>query len=114
MSLSSNADATRRQTTKSQARARLENFPVDSIFVTEEQMQRFELLRLAFFVLKLRKLNEQMTQLVEEGLNEQDEQQIAFQRNLLQHTIFHQILTLTRLGAREQAMQIISACHTQQ
>jgi hypothetical protein len=114
MSLSSNADATKRQTTKSQARARLENFPVDSIFVTEEQMQRFELLRLAFFVLKLRKLNEQMTQLVEEGLTEQDEQQIAFQRNLLQHTIFHQILTLTRLGAREQAMQIISACHTQQ
>ena len=114
MSLSSNADITKRQTTKSQARARLENFPVDSIFVTEEQMQRFELLRLAFFVLKLRKLNEQMTQLVEEGLNEQDEQQIAFQRNLLQHTIFHQILTLTRLGAREQAMQIISACHTQQ
>ena len=114
MSLSSNADATKRQTTKSQARARLENFPVDSIFVTEEQMQRFELLRLAFFVLKLRKLNEQMTQLVEEGLTEQDEQQIAFQRNLLQHIIFHQILTLTRLGAREQAMQIISACHTQQ
>jgi hypothetical protein len=113
MSLSSNADATKRQTTKAQARARLENFPIDSIFVTEEQMQRFELLRLAFFVLKLRKLNEQMAQSVEEGLHEQDEQQFSFQRNLLQHTIFHQILTLTKLDAREQAMQIISACHTQ-
>ena len=78
MSLSSNTDATKRQTTKSQARARLENFPVDSIFVTEEQMQRFELLRLAFFVLKLRKLNEQMAQSVEEGMNEQDEQQFFF------------------------------------
>lgn len=112
MSLSSNADTTKRQTTRAQARARLENFPVDSIFVTEEQMQRFELLRLAFFVLKLRKLNEQMAQAVEEGLKEQDEQAFAFQRNLLHHTIFHQIVTLTRLDAREQAMQIISACHT--
>lgn len=113
MSLSSNADATKRQTSKAQTHARLENFPVDSIFVTEEQMQRFELLRLAFFVLKLRKLNEQMARTVEDGMNEQDEKQISFQRNLLQHTIFHQILTLTRLDAREQAMQIISACHIQ-
>jgi hypothetical protein len=112
MSLSSNADATKRQTIKSPARARLENFPVESIFVTEEQMQRFELLRLAFFVLKLRKLNEQMVQSIEGGMSDQDEQQFSFQRNLLQHTIFHQILTLTRLDAREQAMQIISACHT--
>ena len=113
MSLSSNADTTKRQTTKSQARTRLENFPVDSIFVTAEQMQRFELLRLAFFVLKLRKLNEQMAQTIEEGMNEQAEQDFSFQRNLLQHTIFHQILTLTKLDAREQAMQIISACHNQ-
>ena len=80
MSLSSNADATKRQTTKSQARTRLENFPIDSIFTTDEQMQRFELLRLAFFVLKLRKLNEQLTHAVETGTNEQDEQQFSFQR----------------------------------
>jgi len=113
MSLSSNADATKRQISKAHTHARLENFPLDSIFVTEEQMQRFELLRLAFFVLKLRKLNEQMARTVEDGMNEQDEKQISFQRNLLQHTIFHQILTLTRLDAREQAMQIISACHIQ-
>ena len=112
MSLSSNADTTKRQTSKAQARARLENFPVESIFVTAEQMQRFELLRLAFFVLKLRKLNEQMAQAVEAGLTAQDAPTFSFKRNLLQHTIFHQILTLTKLDAREQAMQIISACHT--
>lgn len=115
MSLSSSSDtnATKRQTTKAGTHARLENFPVESIFVTEEQMQRFELLRLAFFVLKLRKLHEQTASLVEEGMSEMEEQQLAFQRNLLQHTIFQQILTLTRLNAREQAMQIISACHIQ-
>jgi hypothetical protein len=113
MSLSSNADATKRQSARARGRTRLENFPVDSIFVTPEQMQRFELLRLAFFVLKLRKVHEQMAQLVEVGMSEEEEQRCAFQRNLLQHTIFHQVLTLSALGAREQAMQIISACHTQ-
>ncbi len=110
MSLSSDTDA-RQRAAKSQARTRLENFPIDSIFISEEQMQRFELLRLAFFVLKLRKLNEQTAQAVEEGISELEEQQFSFQRNLLQHAIFQQILTLTRLDAREQAMQIISACH---
>lgn len=111
MSLSSNTDATKARSTKSQNRASLNTFPVDSIFTSPEQMQRFELLRLAFFVLKLRKLNEQAAQAVEEGINDQ-EQQFSFQRNLLQHAIFQQILTLTRLDAREQAMQIISACHS--
>ena len=110
MSLSSNTDA-KNHATKSQSRVRLENFPIDSIFASTEQMQRFELLRLAFFVLKLRKLNDQMTQAVEEGMSELEEQQFSFQRNLLQHAIFQQILTLTKLDAREQAMQIISACH---
>lgn len=113
MSLSSNADATKRQSAKARVRTRLENFPVESIFVTQEQMQRFELLRLAFFVLKLRKLHEQMAQSIEMGMSDEEQQQYAFQRNLLQHTIFHQVLTLSALGAREQAMQIISACHTQ-
>jgi hypothetical protein len=111
MSLSSNTDATKQHATKSQARTRLDSFPIDSIFTSAEQMQRFELLRLAFFVLKLRKLNEQTTQAVEEGMSELEEQQISFQRNLLQHAIFQQILTLTKLDAREQAMQIIGACH---
>ena len=111
MSLSSNPDATKPRTTKSQARTNLNTFPIDSIFTSPEQMQRFELLRLAFFVLKLRKLNEQTTQAVEEGISGQEEQQFSFQRNLLQHAIFQQILTLTKLDARDQAMQIISACH---
>lgn len=111
MSLSSNTDATRQHSAKSQARTRLDTFPIDSIFTSVEQMQRFELLRLAFFVLKLRKLNEQTACAVEEGMSELEEQQIAFQRNLLQHAIFQQVLTLTRLDAREQAMQIIGACH---
>lgn len=111
MSLSSNTDATKQRNTRSQARTNLNTFPIDSIFTLPEQMQRFELLRLAFFVLKLRKLNEQTAQAGEEGISEQEEHQFSFQRNLLQHTIFQQVLTLTRLDAREQAMQIISACH---
>ncbi|MEO7019182.1 MAG: hypothetical protein ABI234_03425 [Ktedonobacteraceae bacterium] len=110
MSLSSNTDATQ-NTTKSRARTRLDNFPIDSIFTTTEQMQRFELLRLAFFVLKLRNLHEQMAQAVENGQANEKEHEFSFQRSLLQHAIFQQILTLTKLGAREQAMQIISTCH---
>lgn len=110
MSLSSNTDA-KQHSTKSQSRTRLDSFPIESIFITKEQMQRFELLRLAFFVLKLRKLHDQTTLAVDEGMNETQEHELALRRNLLQHTIFQQILTLTRLDAREQAMQIISACH---
>src|SRR5215472_6440794 len=102
MSLSSNTDA-KQSSVKSQSHTRLDSFPVDSIFTSAEQMQRFELLRLAFFVLKLRKLHEQTAQTVEEGMSELQEQELSFRRNLLQHTIFHQILTLTRLDAREQA-----------
>src|SRR5581483_1632255 len=110
MSLSSNTDATRQHSAKSHTGARLTSFPVDSIFTSVEQMQRFELLRLAFFVLKLRKLNEQMAREVETALHDPQAQQFSFQRNLLQHVIFQQVLTLTKLDAREQAMQIISAC----
>src|SRR4029077_11311779 len=96
---------------KSQARTRLDTFPIDSIFSSAEQMQRFELLRLAFFVLKLRKLHEQIARADEDGLNEQQVQELAFRRNLLQHAVFQQVLTLTRLNAREQAIQIIPPCH---
>lgn len=110
MSLSSNTDATH-NTTKSRIYTHLDTFPIDSIFTTTEQMQRFELLRLAFFVLKLRKLHEQVAQAVENGQVEEKEHEFSFRRNLLQHAVFQQILTLTRLDAREQAMQIISACH---
>lgn len=110
MSLSSNSNATQ-HSLKPQPCTHFDAFPIDSIFTSVEQMQRFELLRLAFFVLKLRKLDEQTTQITEEGRDEAQELEIAFRRNLLQHVVFQQVLTLTRLDAREQAMQIISACH---
>ncbi|HEY1354442.1 MAG TPA: hypothetical protein VGF67_32935 [Ktedonobacteraceae bacterium] len=110
MSLSSNTDATRQHATRSHPTTHLDTFPAESIFTSAEQMQRFELLRLAFFVLKLRKLNEQLTLALEKS-RENEEEQFSFQRNLLQHVIFQQILTLTKLDAREQAMQIIGACH---
>lgn len=110
MNLSSNTDAAQ-SSTKSRARTHLDHFPLDSIFTTIEQMQRFELLRLAFFALKLRKLHEQMALPIEHDLAHAREQEFSFQRNLLQHAIFQQILTLTKLDAREQAMHIISTCH---
>src|SRR5258708_32270501 len=95
MSLSSNTDATKQHATKAQARTQLDTFPYDSIFTTPEQMQRFELLLLAFFVLKLRKLNEQTAQAVEEAISELDAQQVSFPRKLLQPTIFQPTLTRT-------------------
>lgn len=82
----------------------LETFPTRSELETVEQIRRFELLRLAFFVLKLRKLEQS-----HEG-DEQTTQEYAFRCSLLRHTIFQQVVTLTRLEAREQAMQLISTC----
>ena len=35
-----------------------------------------------------------------------------FRCNLLRHAIFQQIITLTTLDAREQALQLIKACRT--
>ena len=84
-------------------------FPAGCLLETAEQMRRFELLRLAFFVLKLRKLDGRVmeeTSLTHRGREEERE----FRRNLLHHVIFQQVLTLTRLDAREQALQIIAAC----
>ena len=74
---------------------------------TQEQIRRFELLRLAFFTLKLRK-HEQQAKRAERTAYEQEED--AFHSNLLHHAIFQQVLTLTRLNAREQALQLIEAC----
>lgn len=110
MNLSSHTDATQ-HTAKSRARTRLDTFPLDSIFTTVEQMQRFELLRLAFFVLKLRKLNEQQALTAVYDQTYEKEREFSFQRNLLHHVIFQQILTLIALDAREQAMHIISTGH---
>lgn len=85
----------------------LQAFPIDSTLETVEQKRRFELLRLAFFVLKLRKVEQRME---ENGLGEERKQELAFRGNLLRHAIFQQVLTLIQLDAREQAMQIIDAC----
>ena len=82
----------------------IETFATRSELETVEQVRRFELLRLAFFVLKLRKLEQS-----HEG-TEQPTQEHTFRCSLLRHTIFQQVVTLTRLDAREQAMQLISTC----
>ena len=87
------------------------SFPTDSTLVTVEEQRRFELLRLAFFVLKLRKIDQHLSALCEEGGETGErEQQLDLRANLLRHAVFHQVLTLIKLDAREEAMQIIAAC----
>jgi hypothetical protein len=79
-----------------------------------EQVRRFELLRLAFFALKLRKLEQHLNAGCkrEEGSGRKGGQdgELEFRRNLLRHVIFQQVLTLMKLDARDQALQIIAAC----
>lgn len=82
----------------------LAGFPTESQLVTTEQIRRFELLRLAFFVLKLRRF-EQIQQRGEDVTKEH-----ALRSSLLRHTIFQQVITLTHLDAREQAIQLINTC----
>src|SRR5436305_3205855 len=86
-------------------------FPEHGLLETTEQIRRFELLRLAFFVLKLRKLEQRLAdgQTSMESSQEQKNEQ-GYRRNLLHHVIFQQVLTLIQLDARGQAMQIIEAC----
>lgn len=86
-------------------------FPTNGLLETTEQIRRFELLRLAFFVLKLRKLGQRLSYQQTQGDStaEQKHEQ-EFQGSLLRHAIFQQVLTLIKLDARSQAMQIIEAC----
>jgi hypothetical protein len=87
------------------------SFPSDSTLETVEQQRRFELLRLAFFVLKLRKIEQRLSALREESEEAgAGDPQLDFRVNLLRHVIFQQVLTLIKLDAREQAMQIIATC----
>jgi hypothetical protein len=87
------------------------SFPTDTALETVEQQRRFELLRLAFFVLKLRKIEQRLHTAREESEGtEARDQQLDFRSNLLHHAIFQQVLTLIKLDAREQAMQIIDTC----
>ncbi len=86
--------------------------PLWSALTTKEQMRRFELLRLAFFVLKLRKLEQRQR----EGQDATKEGQSPlhaeheFRCSLLRHVIFQQMITLSSLDAHEQAMELISMC----
>jgi hypothetical protein len=92
-------------------RPSISSFPTDSTLETVEQQRRFELLRLAFFVLKLRKIEQRLHTAREESeATEARDQQLDFRTNLLRHAIFHQVLTLIKLDARDQAMQIIDTC----
>lgn len=77
------------------------------MLTTPEQVRRFELLRLAFFVLKLRKLEH--AAIPHNGMKTISEER-AWHGNLLRHAIFQQILTLTQLGARDEAMLLIDTC----
>lgn len=77
----------------------IEDIPVSVELGTREQISRFEMLRLALFAIKLRKLEALPT----------DNADTELARNLLRHAIFQQILTLTNLGERKQALQIVEA-----
>jgi hypothetical protein len=88
-------------------------FPANGLLETKEQIRRFELLRLAFFVLKQRKLEQRGQTIAGARLiasNEDSHSEQDFHLSLLRHVIFQQVLTLIRLDAREQALQIIDAC----
>lgn len=82
----------------------LTTFPTHSQLETAEQICRFELLRLAFFVLKLRKLEHAAEESVDVTKGH------ALRCSLLRHVIFQQVIALTRLDAREQAIQLINTC----
>jgi len=86
-------------------------FPMSSALETNEQIRRFELLRLAFFGLKLRKLDQRLNDkksAVEIPPTLREE--LEFRRSLLRHAIFQQMVALIQLDARDQALQIIAAC----
>jgi hypothetical protein len=78
-------------------------FPESSQLETADQIRGFELLRLAFFAFKLRKLEQRHDRI-------KDEAEYKLRCSLLRHVIFQQVLTLTKLDARDQAMQLIDAC----
>ena len=118
MTLSSSKDAVRRF---SDSKHYFSPFPSSGQLESREQIRRFELLRLAFFALKLRKLDahlvgEPVGGVPGAGPNDASLEvkghgkELEFRRSLLRHVIFQQVLTLIQLDAREQALQIIAAC----
>ncbi len=74
--------------------------------IINEQLQDFELLRLAFFMLKLHKYEQRHVTL---SGNEENGQDYAFRCNLLRHAIFQQVLRLNTLGAQEQVQRLLAA-----
>lgn len=78
-----------------------------STLTTPAQIRRFELLRLAFFVLKLRKLEQRVETT---NAEEMADEELKLRCNLLRHAIFQQVVTLSKLDARQQAMQLIETC----
>jgi hypothetical protein len=108
---------TAQRSSDAKTRPYLSTFPTTSALENDDQVRRFELLRLAFFVLKLRKLEQRLRAITQEAQeayleNELTEQRnlLTYRCNLLRHVIFQQVLTLIKLNARDQAMQIISTC----
>ncbi len=87
------------------------DFPEGSTLESAEQIRRFELLRLAFFGLKLRKVDQRLVH-EQSGadLPQEVRGELEFRRNLLRHAIYQQMVALIRLDARDQALQIIAAC----
>ena len=104
MHFGSSEDMTQTQNYSDKQPASISLFPGNGQFDTIEQIRGFELLRLAFFVLKLRKLEQRQRHSSEEDT------ELTFRQNLLRHVIFQQILTLTKLQARDQALQLIEVC----
>lgn len=84
----------------------ISTFPGCHHLATHEHICRFELLRLALFVLKLSKLEQRSPPLYDE----EEKQTYELRRSLLRHVIFQQLLRLTELGAAEQAKRLIAAC----
>ncbi|MDQ6660143.1 MAG: hypothetical protein M3Z24_04165 [Chloroflexota bacterium] len=93
----------------------LSTFPTTTRLETLEQRRRFELLRLAFFSLKLRKLEQRQAttdahKQAEIATSPELKKEHEYRCNLLRHAIFQQIVELTKLDARQQAFQIVAAC----
>jgi hypothetical protein len=83
-------------------------FAIASQLRSQGQIRDFELLRLARFVLKLHKLEQSPAETFTDLLP----QERLFQSRLLHHVIFQQVLTLTALNARDEALRLIAASHT--
>ncbi len=113
MTLSSSKEAVQRFLSAN-THSTFPTFPAGGSLESTEQIRRFELLRLAFFVLKLRRVEHKLATWrageIEVAEPKTQEHELEFRCNLLRHVIFHQVVALIRLDARDQALQIIEVC----